>query len=74
MKLKKILALMTVSLMILLCIVSANAAETVKVGVLLPFSGGSAAMGQEFEAGMKMAVSNFNAAGGVNPWAEQKLS
>jgi branched-chain amino acid transport system substrate-binding protein len=65
MKLKKILALMTVSLMILLCIVSANAAETVKVGVLLPFSGGSAAMGQEFEAGMKMAVSNFNAAGGV---------
>ena len=45
MKLKKILALMTVSLMILLCIVSANAAETVKVGVLLPFSG-SAAMGQ----------------------------
>ncbi len=39
--------------------------ETVRVGVLLPFSGGTAAMGAEFEAGMKMAVNNFNEAGGV---------
>lgn len=40
--------------------------ETVRVGVLLPFSGGSAAMGAEFEAGIQMAVDNYNAAGGLS--------
>ncbi|MDP3618123.1 MAG: ABC transporter substrate-binding protein, partial [Rhodoferax sp.] len=40
-------------------------AKTVKIGVLAPLTGPSAADGQEFVNGVKWAVDEANAAGGV---------
>ncbi|SLN27002.1 substrate-binding protein [Oceanibacterium hippocampi] len=43
----------------------ARAAETIKLGVLLPFSGGLELFGQQGTQGIGMAVDEANAAGGV---------
>jgi len=45
---------------------SAVAAETIKIGVLMPTSGGGAAYGTPAVNGVKLAVDEINAAGGVN--------
>ncbi|CAN5853351.1 hypothetical protein BH11PSE12_BH11PSE12_12080 [soil metagenome] len=41
------------------------AAETIKIGVSGPFTGGSAPMGVSMRDGVKLAVSEINAKGGV---------
>ena len=46
--------------------VPALAAETIKVGVLAPLSGNSAADGQEMVRGAQLAADELNAAGGAN--------
>ena len=44
---------------------AASAAETIKIGALLPLSGGSANMGVSVRDGQRLAVKTINAAGGV---------
>ena len=44
----------------------AFAEETIKVGILMPISGGGASYGVPLVEGVKMAVDEINAAGGVN--------
>ncbi len=43
----------------------ARAAAPIKLGILLPYSGGLELFGQQGEQGVRMAVEEFNAAGGV---------
>ena len=43
----------------------AYAADTIKIGVTGPYTGGSSAMGVSMRDGVKLAVSEINAAGGV---------
>ncbi|GGC80786.1 ABC transporter substrate-binding protein [Undibacterium terreum] len=45
--------------------VAGNAAEPIKIGVSGPFTGGSAPMGVSMRDGVKLAVSEINAKGGV---------
>ena len=45
--------------------VAANAAEPIKIGVSGPFTGGSAPMGVSMRDGVKLAVAEINAKGGV---------
>ena len=45
--------------------VAATAADTIKIGVTGPFTGGSAPMGVSMRDGVKLAVSEINAKGGV---------
>lgn len=45
---------------------SAYAGETIKIGVLMPVSGGGAAYGAPAVNGIKLAVEEINAAGGVD--------
>ena len=65
MKVKNSLVALFLVIAILFTVSAIAETETVRVGALLPFSGGTAAMGAEFKAGMEMAVKNFNEAGGV---------
>src|SRR3954467_8425542 len=44
---------------------AATAADTIKIGVSGPFSGGSAPMGVSMRDGVKLAVAEVNAKGGV---------
>jgi branched-chain amino acid transport system substrate-binding protein len=44
---------------------AADAADTIKIGVLAPLSGNAAADGQEMVRGAQLAVDELNAAGGV---------
>ena len=44
---------------------SAEAQQTVKIGISGPFSGGSAAMGVSMRDGVKLAVEEINKAGGI---------
>lgn len=44
----------------------ANAADTVKIGVAGPMTGGNAAFGEQFWRGATQAAEDINAAGGVN--------
>ncbi len=44
---------------------SARAAETVKIGAVLPLSGGQALVGEEEQRGDEMALEKINAAGGI---------
>lgn len=55
------LGVMTASLIA----VGANAADTIKIGVSGPFTGGSAAMGVSMRDGVRLAASEINKAGGV---------
>jgi len=43
----------------------AAAADTIKIGVDGPFTGGSSSMGVSMRDGVRLAVSEINAAGGV---------
>lgn len=43
-----------------------QSAQTIKIGVALPLTGGSAAAGTQIDNGAKLAVKEINAAGGVN--------
>ncbi len=47
-------------------VLPAYAADTVKIAITGPFSGGSAPMGTSMRDGAKLAVSEINAAGGIN--------
>ena len=42
------------------------AADTIKVGLSGPFTGGSSSMGVSMRDGVKLAVDEINKAGGVN--------
>ncbi|HEY5799698.1 MAG TPA: ABC transporter substrate-binding protein, partial [Burkholderiaceae bacterium] len=44
---------------------AAFAADTIKIGSLLPLTGGSSNMGQSARDGQRLAVKQINAAGGV---------
>lgn len=44
---------------------SANAAEPIRVGAVLPFSGGVELYGQQAKLGLDLAVKDINAAGGI---------
>ncbi len=46
--------------------VHAEAADTVKIALTGPFSGGSAPMGVSVRDGAKLAISEINAAGGID--------
>ncbi|HWQ77774.1 MAG TPA: ABC transporter substrate-binding protein [Anaerovoracaceae bacterium] len=50
-----------------------EAASSVKIGVLLPFTGGSAATGEEQFAGIQMAIDKVNAAGGIQSLGGAKI-
>lgn len=52
---------------------SAMAQTTVKIGCVLPLSGGSAAVGNQTRAGVIAAVEQINAAGGVQAMSGAKL-
>ncbi len=43
----------------------ANAADTIKIGVAGPFTGGSSSMGVSMRDGVRLAITEINAAGGV---------
>jgi branched-chain amino acid transport system substrate-binding protein len=50
----------------LTCATAAFAQATIKLGVLLPVSGGAASVGLGIQDGIKLAVEEINAAGGVS--------
>ncbi|MBC7576823.1 MAG: ABC transporter substrate-binding protein, partial [Tardiphaga sp.] len=45
--------------------VAATAAETVRIGIAAPFSGGAATYGQDVRRGAELAVEGINAKGGI---------
>ncbi len=45
---------------------AAQAADTIKIAVASPFTGGAAAYGDNIKAGVSMKVEEINAAGGIN--------
>ncbi|ABC81949.1 ABC transporter substrate-binding protein [Anaeromyxobacter dehalogenans] len=58
---------------LLLCALAlpARAADTVKIAVTGPFSGGSAPMGSSMRDGAKLAIAEINAAGGIQVGARK---
>jgi branched-chain amino acid transport system substrate-binding protein len=58
---KKLLALLLTTLA-----AQANAADTIKIALTGPFSGGSAPMGTSTRDGSKLAIAEINAAGGIS--------
>src|SRR5688572_14001517 len=66
MKLRKLGALAAVAAIVAsACQVLPGASNTIKIGVVLPLSGGAAADGQPALKGARLAVDEANAAGGV---------
>ncbi len=62
----RLLPIITATILALGVAFSANAANKIaKIGVLAPMSGGAAADGEETLRGVKMAVEEINAAGGI---------
>ena len=53
--------------------VSAQAAGTAKIAIIVPLSGGLAAIGQNIKAGAELAVEDVNAAGGIKALGGMKL-
>jgi len=51
----------------------ATAQDSVKMGCVLPLSGGSAAVGQQTRVGVQIAVNQINAAGGIKSMGGAKL-
>lgn len=51
---------------------SANAAETIKIALTGPFSGGSAPMGTSMRDGAKLAIAEINATGGISVSGKKK--
>jgi hypothetical protein len=49
---------------------SANSAEPIKIGAVLPFSGGVELYGRQAKLGLDLAAKEINAAGGIlgGPW------
>jgi len=54
-----------VSLLVLILALPAVAADTIKLAITGPFSGGSAPMGASMRDGAKLAIQQINDAGGV---------
>jgi branched-chain amino acid transport system substrate-binding protein len=63
---KVTLAILALSLVTFLPIAPAGAQETVKVGIILPLTGGQAAFGEIEKSSFEMALDEINAAGGIN--------
>lgn len=57
----------------LMLITSAQAQSEVTIGLVLPLSGGSAAVGQQYRTGITIAVDQINAAGGIKAMNGAKL-
>lgn len=51
----------------------ANAQDTVKIGCVLPLSGGSAAIGEQTRVGIQAAVNQINETGGIESMGGAKL-
>src|SRR5512138_1971444 len=49
-----------------LALAPAYAADTIKIAITGPFSGGSAPMGTSMRDGAKLAIAEINAAGGID--------
>lgn len=64
---KTMLAALTMSLLSL----QANAADTVKIALTGPFTGGSAPMGVSMRDGAKLAIDEINRAGGIQVGAQK---
>jgi branched-chain amino acid transport system substrate-binding protein len=62
---KSVAGVMTVILFFSLFIISAQAQDTLKIGVILPLTGPNAMIGQEEKRGINMAIEKINAAGGA---------
>ena len=62
---KSVAGVMTVILFFSLFIISAQAQDTIKIGVILPLTGPNAMIGQEEKRGINMAIEKINAAGGA---------
>jgi branched-chain amino acid transport system substrate-binding protein len=61
------LGVLTAAIMIILAMTTPNlAADVIKIGVLAPLTGGSAADGEEMVRGAQLAVDEINQSGGVN--------
>ena len=58
--------LLTLTALFGLTLAPSFAADTVKIGITGPFSGGSAPMGVSMRDGAKLAISEINAAGGID--------
>jgi branched-chain amino acid transport system substrate-binding protein len=48
------------------CSAGAFAADTIKIGVIAPFTGGSSSMGVSIRDGVRLATEEINKAGGIN--------
>src|SRR5216683_7844861 len=59
------LVMKKLSLLVLILALPAVAADTIKLAITGPFSGGSAPMGASMRAGAKLAIQQINDAGGV---------
>lgn len=53
-------------LFLCMCAAQAFAADTIKIAITGPFSGGSAPMGTSMRDGAKLAIAEINAAGGIS--------
>jgi branched-chain amino acid transport system substrate-binding protein len=62
---KSVAGVMTAILFFSLFIISAQAQDTLKIGVILPLTGPNAMIGQEEKRGINMAIEKINAAGGA---------
>jgi len=64
-KAKLVMKKLPVSLLVLILALPAVAADTIKLAITGPFSGGSAPMGASMRDGAKLAIQQINDAGGV---------
>ena len=55
-----------------LCATSAYAADSIRIAITGPFSGGSAPMGTSMRDGAKLAIAEINAAGGISVSGKKK--
>jgi branched-chain amino acid transport system substrate-binding protein len=62
---KSVAGMLTAILFFSLFIISAQAQETMKIGVILPLTGPTAVIGQEEKRGVDMAIEKINASGGA---------
>ncbi|MGA2956591.1 MAG: ABC transporter substrate-binding protein, partial [Thermodesulfobacteriota bacterium] len=62
---KSVAGVLTAILFFSLFIISAQAQDTMKIGVILPLTGSNAVIGQEEKRGIDMAIEKINAAGGA---------
>jgi len=73
-KKKSVLLILTLALCVPMLFAGiATATETVRIGMLLPLSGGSAAIGNQTKTGAEVAVAQINAAGGIKALGGAKI-